>query len=205
MHADCLTTQWLFDLKDRTVRTLTAGKSRSCAPSTESGCSDDQYCRYSPFQEKAKLKKTTKQPRATRVQNGALPYRLNDDGCVEVLLVTSRETKRWIIPKGWPIKGLTPAKAAAREAFEEAGVQGRVAARSLGLYTYEKRLEDLNAYVPCEVRVFPLAVKRQLDNWPESKERVARWFPAAEAARLVNDKNLSDLILQFDARKGRRK
>ena len=63
---------------------------------------------------------------ATRVQYGALPYRLKDDASVEVLLVTTRQTKRWIIPKGWPIKGLTPAEAAAREAYEEAGVQGFV-------------------------------------------------------------------------------
>src|SRR5258708_16445379 len=74
-------------------------------------------------------KKRSKAKPPTRVQYGALPYRLNDDGSVEVLLVTSRETKRWIIPKGWPIKGLKPSKAAAREAYEEAGLRAPVPAR----------------------------------------------------------------------------
>jgi 8-oxo-dGTP pyrophosphatase MutT (NUDIX family) len=153
------------------------------------------------LEEKANLMKKAKQLRATRVQYGALPYRLKDDASVEVLLVTSRETKRWIIPKGWPVKRLNPAKAAAREAYEEAGVRGRVSARPIGLYIYEKRFDDLNVCVPCEVKVFPLEVKRQLEDWPESKERVARWFTADQAARLVNDKDLSGLILQLETRK----
>jgi 8-oxo-dGTP pyrophosphatase MutT (NUDIX family) len=156
-------------------------------------------------EEKTNLKKKAKQQRATRVQYGALPYRVKDDASVEVLLVTSRQTKRWIIPKGWPIKGLKPAKAAAREAYEEAGVRGRVTGRPIGLYLYEKRLDDRDACVPCEVKVFPLAVKRQSDAWPESKERTARWFPAAQAARLVSDKDLRGLILQLEARKGPRR
>jgi 8-oxo-dGTP pyrophosphatase MutT (NUDIX family) len=136
-----------------------------------------------------------------RVQYGALPYRLGSLS-VEVLLVTSRATKRWIIPKGWPIKGLTPAKAAAREAYEEAGVRGRVAGRAFGQFRYEKRLEDRDACVPCEVQVFPLAVKRQWKDWPEFKERTARWFSAAEAADLVEDDGLRDLILHLAAQIG---
>jgi ADP-ribose pyrophosphatase YjhB (NUDIX family) len=86
------------------------------------------------------LKKRSKAKRATRIQYGALPYRLDDDASVKVLLVTSRETKRWIIPKGWPIKGLEPSKAAAREAYEEAGVRCRIGGRAFGHYVYEKRL-----------------------------------------------------------------
>jgi len=152
-------------------------------------------------------KKRSKAKSPTRVQYGALPYRLDDDGSVEVLLVTSRETKRWIIPKGWPIKGLKPSKAAAREAYEEAGVRGRIAGRAFGHYVYEKRLEDSVMAVPCQVEVFPLAVKRQSKNWPESKQRTARWFPAAEAAALVENDRLHDLIRQFETRKasGRQK
>jgi 8-oxo-dGTP pyrophosphatase MutT (NUDIX family) len=131
----------------------------------------------------------------------------DDDGSVEVLHVTSRETKRWIIPKGWPIKGLKPSKAAAREAYEEAGVRGRIAGRAFGHYVYEKLLEDSIMAVPCQVEVFPLAVKRQSKNWPESKQRTARWFPAAEAAALVENGRLHDLIRQFETRKasGRQK
>src|SRR5258707_13472663 len=152
-------------------------------------------------------KKRSKAKPPTRVQYGALPYRLNDDASVQVLLVTSRETKRWIIPKGWPIKGLKPSKAAAREAYEEAGVRGRIAGRAFGHYVYDKRLEDSVATVPCQVEVFPLAVKRQSKDWPESKQRTTRWFPAAKAAALVKNDRLHDLIRQLETRKasGRQK
>jgi 8-oxo-dGTP pyrophosphatase MutT (NUDIX family) len=146
-------------------------------------------------------KKRSKTKPPIRVQYGALPYRLDDDASVEVLLVTSRETKRWIIPKGWPIKGLKPSKAAAREAYEEAGVRGRIAGRAFGHYVYEKRLEDSVTAVPCQVEVFPLLVKRQSKDWPESKQRTARWFPAAEAAALVNNDQLHNLIQEFEVRK----
>ena len=76
--------------------------------------------------------------RAVHVQYGALPYRFTHDAALEILLLTTRRSKRWIIPKGWPIKGLPPAKSAAREAFEEAGVRGRVGAKSIGLFPYDK-------------------------------------------------------------------
>jgi 8-oxo-dGTP pyrophosphatase MutT (NUDIX family) len=156
-------------------------------------------------QSKAKIpNKRSKASVAIRVQYGALPYRLHDDASVEVLLVTSRETKRWIIPKGWPIKGLKPPKAAAREAYEEAGVRGHVAGRAIGRYIYEKRLEDGVITVPCEVDVFPLLVKRQSKDWPESKQRTTRWFPAAKAAALVKNDQLHDLILELGRRKSSR-
>jgi 8-oxo-dGTP pyrophosphatase MutT (NUDIX family) len=121
---------------------------------------------------------------------------------IEVLLVTSRATRRWIIPKGWPIKGFKPARTAAREAYEEAGVRGRVAGRPLGHYVYEKRLEDRAVLFPCEVQVFPLLVKRQLKKWPEYKQRTVRWFPVPEAAALIKDANLRHLILKLEASKG---
>src|SRR5258707_4433040 len=145
--------------------------------------------------------KRSKAKPPTRVQYGALPYRRDDDGSVEVLLVTSRETKRWMIPKGWPIKGLKPSKAAAREAYEEAGVRGRIAGRAFGHYVYEKLLEDSVMAVPCQVEVFPLAVQRLSENWPESKQRAARWLTAADAAALVENDRLHDLIRQFETRK----
>jgi 8-oxo-dGTP pyrophosphatase MutT (NUDIX family) len=131
----------------------------------------------------------------------ALPYRLDDDASVEVLLVTTRETKRWIIPKGWPMKGFKPCKAAAREAYEEAGVRGRVSGRAFGHFVYEKRLEDSVDTVPCQVEVFPLLVKRQSKDWPEAKQRTTRWFPATEAAALVDNDQLCALIREFEARK----
>jgi 8-oxo-dGTP pyrophosphatase MutT (NUDIX family) len=154
-----------------------------------------------PKRSSATTKERAKAKPATRVQYGALPYRLDDDASIKVLLVTSRETKRWIIPKGWPIKGLKPSKAAAREAYEEAGVRGRIAGRAFGHYVYEKRLEDTGTTVPCQVEVFPLLVKRQSKEWPESKQRTARWFSAAEAATLVDNNQLYNLIQEFETRK----
>ena len=147
-------------------------------------------------------RKPASKQRAIRIQYGALPYRLDGNAFIEVLLVTSRRTRRWIIPKGWPIKGMTPARAAAREAYEEAGVRGRVAGRAIGRYVYEKRLEDRGVSIHCEVRVFLLAVTGQSKNWPESKERTARWFSAANAIAVIADDGLRDLILRLEALKG---
>jgi 8-oxo-dGTP pyrophosphatase MutT (NUDIX family) len=147
-------------------------------------------------------KKRSKAKPPIRIQYGALPYRFdNNDDSVEVLLVTTRQTKRWIIPKGWPIKGLKPSKAAAREAYEEAGVRGRISQRAFGHFIYEKRLEDSVSTVPCQVEVFPLLVKRQSKDWPESKQRTTRWFAAAEAAALVDNDELNELIREFETRK----
>ena len=129
-----------------------------------------------------------------------MPYRVHADAAVEVLLVTSRGTKQWIIPKGWPIKGLKPGKAAAREAYEEAGVRGRVG-RVIGNYTYDKYSKTRHASTPCKVHVFPLAVTRQLKDWPEAKERDAKWYSASEAASLVGNEGLSALILRLEALK----
>lgn len=154
-----------------------------------------------PKRGSATTKKRSKAKPATRVQYGALPYRLDDDASIRVLLVTSRETKRWIIPKGWPTKGLKPAEAAAREAYEEAGVRGRIAGRAFGHYVYEKRLDNRGTTVPCQVEVFPLLVKRQSKDWPESKQRTVRWFNAAEAAAVVDNNHLHNLIQEFKTRK----
>src|SRR6266699_5198992 len=112
---------------------------------------------------------------AKRVQYGALPYRLSAGLRPQFMLITSRDTRRWIIPKGWPKKGTSPTHSAAREALEEAGVVGAVARRSVGSFTYEKRLKNGGAVV-CEVRVFPLQVRRQNKQWPEKQERVVKWL-----------------------------
>jgi 8-oxo-dGTP pyrophosphatase MutT (NUDIX family) len=105
---------------------------------------------------------------AKRVQYAALPYRMNGGTRPEVMLVTSRETRRWIIPKSWPHKGKAPHRSAAREAFEEAGVIGAVGRQSVGSFLYEKRLKK-GGVVACEVLVFALEVKRQSKEWPEKK------------------------------------
>ncbi len=137
--------------------------------------------------------------RAVRLQYGALPYRMSKEGQLEILLVTSRDTGRWIIPKGWPMKGRKPPKAAAREAFEEAGVRGSISSKAVGSYRYDKRLDGEDGVVPCEVKVFPLLVKRQLKKWPEMKERQTRWFTPMEAASFIEEEGLRDLVVSFAA------
>src|SRR5262245_20966091 len=99
------------------------------------------------------------------LQFAALPWRIDDSGRRQVLLLTSRETHRWVIPKGWPIKGRKPAEVAAQEAYEEAGLIGvLIGKRPIGNYFYEKRLRS--GAVLCEVEVFLFRVERQLDDWP---------------------------------------
>ena len=132
-------------------------------------------------------------PGAKRVQYAAFPYRLNGRSRTEVMLVTSRETQRWIIPKGWPQRGRAPHNSAAREAFEEAGVVGTVSRRSVGSFPYQKRLKN-GAVVACEVHVFPLKVTRQSTQWPEKAQRDVKWLPAKEAAEVVEEPRLSEII-----------
>src|SRR5262249_16821938 len=99
----------------------------------------------------------------------------------EFMLVTSRETRRWIIPKGWPKRGKSPHRSAAREAFEEAGVLGAVGRRPVGSFSYAKRLKNGRS-VECEVRVFPLEVKRQRMEWPEKQGGQVKWLSGREGA-----------------------
>jgi 8-oxo-dGTP pyrophosphatase MutT (NUDIX family) len=136
---------------------------------------------------------------ARRIQYGALPYRLSASSRPRLMLVTSRETRRWIIPKGWPKKGKSPHHTAAREAFEEAGVVGAVAKRSVGSFSYKKQLKNGGAVV-CEVRVFPLQVRRQNKQWPEKQERVVKWLSASQAAEKVKEPKLSAIILRLASR-----
>jgi len=135
-----------------------------------------------------------------RVQYGALPYRFSVEASLEILLVTTRQSRRWIIPKGWPIKGLKPSKSAAREAFEEAGVRGRVAGKSIGHFAYDKAIDDSGVRVGCEVRVFPLLVKRQSEDWPERGQRRIRWVAPGTALALIREPELIALIAGFATR-----
>jgi 8-oxo-dGTP pyrophosphatase MutT (NUDIX family) len=109
------------------------------------------------------------------------------------LLITSRDTGRWVIPKGWPIDGLTAAGSAAREAWEEAGVEGIIAEAGLGLFTYDKLLTASKA-LPCQVEVFALRVARLRDKFPERSERRRKWFAAEKAARKVAEPGLRHLL-----------
>jgi 8-oxo-dGTP pyrophosphatase MutT (NUDIX family) len=131
------------------------------------------------------------------VQYGALPYRFTTDAALEILLVTTRHTRRWIIPKGWPTKGLRPAKSAAREAFEEAGVRGKIGAKPLGLFTYQKSLDEAGVQATCEVRVFPLLVQRQSEAWPEFEQRMIQWADPGKALSLIKEPDLKKLVAAF--------
>ncbi|TGE01362.1 NUDIX hydrolase [Methylobacterium nonmethylotrophicum] len=126
-------------------------------------------------------------------QVAALPVRRDADGGVEVLLVTSRESRRWIAPKGWPMKGRKPHRAAAIEAREEAGVIGRIGKEPAGHYTYAKRLPD-GGMVPCRVAVYVLAVTGSLDDWREKGQRELQWVSGEAAAALVQEPELAALI-----------
>jgi 8-oxo-dGTP pyrophosphatase MutT (NUDIX family) len=137
---------------------------------------------------------------ASQRQCAALCWRTGAGG-TEVLLVTSRETGRWVIPKGWPVTGLTGAGAAAREAYEEAGVEGRIGETALGSYGYDKVMDragpDRTA-LPCSVSVYPMQVSRTQDRFPECEQRLRKWFLQREASLLVAEPDLRQLIAGFD-------
>lgn len=130
-----------------------------------------------------------------RSQYGALCWRAHR-GQIEVLLITSRDTGRWVIPKGWPMAGLSPDIAAAQEAWEEAGVSGQVAGRPLGIYAYDKVVK-LGQTLPCAVAVYPLRVDRLAVEFPERHERRRKWFAAAKAARKVAEPELRHIFLSL--------
>lgn len=125
-------------------------------------------------------------------QVGAIPYRRDDDGALRVLLVTSRETGRWVIPKGWPVKKLPDHKAALKEAEQEGGVSGRIRRKPAGTYQYFKRTQT--AFELVEVTVFLLAVKTQREEWPEMSERKRRWFSCGSAERRVIEPGLKSIF-----------
>lgn len=142
-----------------------------------------------------KSKRAVSRKKARQV--AALPLRRREDGSLEVLLVTSRDTGRWVLPKGWPMTGKPLWRAAEIEAEEEAGVTGRVARDNLGRYRYGKRLDD-GRVIDCGVKVFPLLVERERKRWKEAEERTRRWFSLAEAAEAVEEPELKELLLKLD-------
>jgi len=127
-------------------------------------------------------------------QYAALPFRIDADGKIRVLLLTSRETKRWVIPKGWPMRGKKPREVAAQEAFEEAGLVGTlIGKRPVGNFHYAKEMAP-GREILCRVKVFLLRVERQLDDWPERGQRETRWFGADDAAALVDEGGLAEIM-----------
>lgn len=132
-------------------------------------------------------------PRFGRQQVAALCWRRAPQ--LEILLVTSLRTKRWILPKGWPETGMTLAKAAAREALEEAGVTGEVSSEAIGHYHYIK--EKAGYALPIRVDIFSLRVTRQRRHWAEKGAREIAWLPAELAAARVEERGLRPLLLDF--------
>ena len=143
---------------------------------------------------KAKLIKKAKREGALQ-QVAALPYRKTDDGGVDVLVITSRSTKRFIVPKGWPMSGKRDFEAAEIEAAEEAGVKGRVQTRAIGSFRYKKDLGS--QIVPVKARVFALHVKTVKSRWKEHKQRKRKWLPAKKAVLALDDKELANLVNKF--------
>lgn len=125
-------------------------------------------------------------------QVAALAYRLRD-GATEVLLVTARDTRRWMTPTGWPVKDLAPHESAARQAYQAAGVTGRACAAPMGFFIYEKRLRS-GMTLACRVVVYPVAVEQQQADWPEKRQRETRWAAPADAARLVCNLDLQKIL-----------
>lgn len=129
-------------------------------------------------------------------QVGALPLRKSRGSGLEILLVSSRETGRWVIPKGWPAKRLSDAKAAAREARQEAGVTGKITETPIGRYRYRKRMPGGVVRV-IDVDVYGLWVKKQRKSWREKGERTRVWFSQSEAAKKVREPRLRALIADW--------
>jgi 8-oxo-dGTP pyrophosphatase MutT (NUDIX family) len=138
--------------------------------------------------------------RAIRTQFGALCYRVLE-GKLQFLLITSRGTGRWVIPKGWPMDGETPAGSAATEAWEEAGATGKLSHNVLGFYAYDKG--HAGGRMPCVVAVFPLKVKKVAQDYPEAGQRKRKWVGRKKAAALVSEPELRAIILGFDPRQHR--
>lgn len=133
-----------------------------------------------------------------RTQFAALCYRIKR-GKVQVLLVTSRGSKRWIVPKGWPMENKTPAESARQEAWEEAGVTGKPDGNCLGVYSYSKDVGSTDD-LPCIAMLYPIAVKSLAKKYPERGQRRRRWVSRKQAARMVSERELAQLIQDFDPR-----
>ena len=134
--------------------------------------------------------------RDVRTQFGALCWR-RQNGRVQVLLVTSKRSGRWIVPKGWPMDGETPAEAALQEAWEEAGAKGKVRPVCLGIFSYVKGLTKGES-LPCVVALFPVKVSSLASNWPERSERKRKWFSLKKAAAIVQEPELANLLKKFE-------
>ena len=123
-------------------------------------------------------------------QSGVIPYR-RVQGTIEVLMITSRKKKRWVIPKGVKEPELSPAESAAKEALEEAGVEGRLSSSPLGFYRYSKWGGT------CNVEVYAMEVETVFQDWEES-HRHREWVSVMEAIHRTREKGLKRLIQSLE-------
>jgi len=121
-------------------------------------------------------------------QSGVIPYRIHQ-GSLEILLITSRKSKRWVIPKGLIELHMNAAESAMNEAWEEAGIRGQVSETAIGTYEYKKWGGT------CHVEVFGLHVETLLQDWPEDSIRQRQWFSVTKAAERVREADLKQMIL----------
>lgn len=135
-----------------------------------------------------------------RRQVAAIVHRSGAGG-LEILLVTSRDTGRWIIPKGWRQKGRSRSKSALREAYEEAGIRGTVHKKALGSFVYEKWLDKKGIAFDCLVDVFAVEFRKQDATWPEKSERRLAWLSPGSAARRVSEPELKGILRAFSRRR----
>lgn len=131
-------------------------------------------------------------------QYGTIAWKRDEAGRTLLLLITSRDTGRWVVPRGNPVPGLPPHLSAAQEAWEEAGIRGRVTSAAAGDYRYEK-LRSSGRSVTAHVVLFPLAVEEESDDWPEAAVRRRAWLAQAEAAEAVQEPDLRALLAGFEA------
>ncbi|MEL6102310.1 MAG: NUDIX hydrolase [Pseudomonadota bacterium] len=131
-----------------------------------------------------------------RTQFAAVCYRIKASR-VEILLITSRRTRRWIVPKGWPVRGKSPSESALHEAWEEAGVVGRVNPRPIGIYSYVKLLGQ-DAGLPCVAMVYAVKVKELARDYPERAERRRKWVSRKKAGAMVDEPELARILREFD-------
>jgi len=132
---------------------------------------------------------------SARTQFAALCWRVRKEK-VQILLITSRRRKRWIVPKGWPMDGKTPAQCAAIEAWEEAGVVGKESDACIGVYSYA-RIREGEENLPCLAMLYPVKVKSLKNKFPEAKDRRRKWVSRKKAAKMVSERELGKLISGF--------
>lgn len=129
-------------------------------------------------------------------QVAALPWRMGADGRLLVLLVTSRTNKKWMLPKGWPMRGKADHEAALIETQEEAGVEGVACTHPIGSYRYLRLLDD-GQVMPAQARVYPIQVTHQSESWSEQHQRKRRWVGVKKASELVFEADLKRFLIDL--------